>query len=129
MGWVRAGESRVASQGVGEAVWLGHTTGRQRRMAVRISPDLRVGPARGRKHYAKRNSIAFTAGLCNAGCSPLQAHRGPNPKPDSLLPPQLELHQPILRVLREVKVNARMVMRHGAPQHLAQQGGLPHTGQ
>jgi SAM-dependent methyltransferase len=49
----RAGASRGASQGVGEAVWLTHTMSRQRRMAPRMEPALRVGPARGRWRRCK----------------------------------------------------------------------------
>ena len=43
----RAGPRRGAKRGADEAVWLTHTTNRQRRVAPRIGPALRVGSERG----------------------------------------------------------------------------------
>ena len=44
-GGARAGASRGARQGAREAVWSPHTTSGQHRLAPRIAPALRVGPA------------------------------------------------------------------------------------
>ncbi len=84
LGWVRAGESRGASQGVGEAVWLAHTRSRQRRLAARICPSLRVAPARRRMRRCKCSPDMIFRCALGLACTPLQTQRGPNPKPDSL---------------------------------------------
>ena len=66
-GWVRAGASRGANLGAGEAVWLAHTTSRQRQVAPRIAPALRVGPEWGRMRRCK-DSPGEQPGCACASC-------------------------------------------------------------
>ena len=85
LGWARAVASRGARLGVGDAVWRVHTRSRQQRMALRIATALRVGSARGRKRCCKYSPGVQPGCVLRLACTPLQAQREPNPKPDRLL--------------------------------------------
>ena len=88
-GWVRAGASRGANLGVGEAVWQAHTTSRQRQVAPRefvgLAPALRIGPEWGRMRCCKGSPDVQSGCALRLASTPIPIQRGPIPKPDSLL--------------------------------------------